>query len=184
MRIKGDRLAITLLLPVAALALYLLLGDPASLWRTTQDNGSPTALAEHLRSQPRDARGWILLARELAAREHFAESADAYAHAVALPKAERDAAIWAEYADTLGMAQGGTLDGRPSELIAHALTLDPNQRQALELAGSAAYERGDYAVARRHWDALLAQLAPGSRQAQELAAAIERSDRHAHVRLP
>ena len=71
-------------------------------------------------------------------------------------------AVWCEYADALGMAQGGRLEGRPRELIERALALNPAHPKALEMAGSAAYERGDFAAAARHWKALLAQLAAGS----------------------
>ena len=183
MRVAADRWLIALLLPVAAIALYLVLGEPTVLTGSVQQTSAAT-LATHLRAQPRDERAWILLARELAEQDRFAESAQAYAAAIALPKAGRDAAVLAEYADVLGMAQGNSLQGEPTALIERALLLNPQHAQALELAGSAAYERGDHAAAVRHWRALLAQLPEGSREAEELTAAIARSDRYARVRLP
>ena len=183
MRIAADRWLIALLLPVAAIALYVIVGEPASL-TAAASRPSAASLDRHVRAQPRDERAWILLGRELARQERFTDSAQAYAQAVALPKAARDAGVLAEYADVLGMAHGGTLQGEPTEIIERALRLDPRQRQALELAGSAAYERGDHAAASRHWRALLAQVPAGSPEAQELTAAIARSDRYARVRLP
>ena len=183
MRVAADRWLIALLLPVAALALYLILGEPAVFTASMRPTSAAT-LEEHLRAQPRDERAWILLGRELAQQDRFAESAQAYRQAVALPKAARDAGVLAEYADVLGMAQGGTLQGEPAALVERALLLDPHHRQALELAGSAAYERGDHVAAARHWRALLAQLPQGSEEARELTAAIARSERYARVRLP
>jgi cytochrome c-type biogenesis protein CcmH len=52
------------------------------------------------------------------------------------------------------------------------------------MAGSAAYEKGRYADAAKHWKQLLATLPPQSDRHQELAAAIERADRKAAVSLP
>ena len=135
-------------------------------------------LSAHLEKQPRDARGWVILARLAADRERFEEAAQAYAKALAAsPKVAADAAVWCEYADALGMAQGGNLAGRPRELIDRALALDPNHPKALELAGSSEYERGDYAAALGFWRPLLAAQQPGSRAHAELAAAIARTER-------
>jgi cytochrome c-type biogenesis protein CcmH/NrfG len=44
------------------------------------------------------------------------------------------------------------------------------------MAGSAAFERGDYPTALRQWRALLAQLPPDEPQARELGSAIGRAE--------
>jgi len=135
-------------------------------------------LRAHLERQPRDARGWVILARLEVDRERFGEAAQAYARALAASsRVAADPAVWCEYADALGMTQGGNLAGRPRELIDRALALDPNHPKALELAGSSEYERGDYAAALRYWRPLLVAQQAGSRAYAELAAAIARTER-------
>ena len=135
-------------------------------------------LRAHLEKQPRDARAWAILARLQFEMDHFAEAAQAYAKALALPsKVANDPAVWCEYADALGMTQQGKLAGRPGELIARALALKPNHPKALEMAGSAEYEKGDYAAAEAYWRQLLTALEPGSQQHKELSAAIARAER-------
>ena len=141
-------------------------------------------LQTHLQRQPRDARAWVILARLQAETEHFAEAAQAYETALALPsKVANDAAVWCEFADALGMMVQGRLSGRPRELIDRALALNPNHPQALEMAGSAEYGQGDYASALRYWRPLLAGLQAGSQVYTELAAAIARSERLAATTL-
>jgi cytochrome c-type biogenesis protein CcmH len=142
-------------------------------------------LGAHLEQQPRDARAWVILARLQADTDRFTEAAKAYEKALALPsKVARDPAVWCEYADALGMTQGGRLAGRPRELIGRALALNPNHPKALEMAGSAEYGQGDYASALRFWRPLLAALTPGSQAYTELAGAIARTERLAATALP
>jgi cytochrome c-type biogenesis protein CcmH/NrfG len=142
-------------------------------------------LRAHLERQPRDARAWVILARLQGESGRFAEAAQAYEKALALPtKVAGDAAVWCEFADALGMTQGGRLAGRPRALIDHALSLDPNHPKALEMAGSAAYEQRDYASALRFWRPLLVTLEPGSQAHAELGAAIARAERLAATAIP
>lgn len=184
--------ALALLLALLALGLYLRAGSPDTQLaevpgpRAAEAAVSAGAAAEdearrlraHLERQPRDARGWVILARLHADRDRFGEAAQAYAKALAASsRVAADPAVWCEYADALGMMQGGNLAGRPRELIGRALALDPNHPKALELAGSGEYERGDYAAALRYWRPLLAAQQAGSRAYAELAAAIARTER-------
>jgi cytochrome c-type biogenesis protein CcmH len=185
---RNVAIALTIVVSVLACALYLLLGDPLAL--RTADDVAPSAAAgierlrAHAERHPRDGRAWVLLARELATRSQFADAVAAYERALAQPKLANDPGLWCEYADALGMAQGGTLAGRPAELVAQALALDPAHPQALEMAGSAAYEARDFRTAVVHWKALLARLPPQSSQAIELGAAIARAERLAGTTLP
>lgn len=150
--------------------------DPAALLKS---------LNEHLAKQPRDARAWAILARLQFEAERFPEAAQAYEKALALPtKVANDPALWCEYADALGMTQGGTLSGKPLELVRRALAISPHHPKALEMAGSAAYEQGDYAGALNYWRPLLAALEPGSKMHAELVAAIGRAERRAKVTIP
>ena len=181
---RWSRIALAIALPLLAALLYACLRHPATLQRTSETAVSAATLAAHVDGHARDARGWVMLARELAPADRFGEAAQAYERALTFPKVARDAAVWTEYADVLGMAQGGSLEGRPAELISRALALDPQQPQALEMAGSAAYARRDYGQAAAHWRTLLGQLGPGDSRERELAEAIARSERLARTSLP
>ena len=141
-----------------------------------RDARPPVArLEQQVRHAPRDGRAWVLLARRYAERDDFAAAAAAYEQALAVsPRVARDPLVWCEFADAVGMAQGGSLRGRPRELIQTALALDARHPRALEMAGSAAYEAGDFGRALGHWQTLLAQLEPGSPEQVELGAAVAR----------
>jgi cytochrome c-type biogenesis protein CcmH len=139
-------------------------------------------LEAHLERTPRDGRGWVILARLNFANERFEAAARAYERALgASRKVAQDPQVWCELADALGMAQGGSLKGRPREMVDKALGLKANHPRALEMAGSAAYEARDYERALLYWESLLAQLDPQSREHRELGAAVERLRRRSQV---
>jgi cytochrome c-type biogenesis protein CcmH len=179
----------TIALPALAFGLYAVFGNPLAIGEgpaaATASTGNAgivpprrDELLRHLARNPRDGRGWVLLARVDFETDRFADAAASYEKALATsPKIAADAGIWCEYADALGMAQGGALAGRPRELVMRALTLDPAHPKALELAGSAAYELQDFAAAAQYWQQLLAQLPTSSARHRELAAAIARAER-------
>lgn len=179
-----------ILLVVLALVQYAITSDrhavrkPANRSVAVADDLRAPTYRENLAAQvardPRDGRAWVLLARTEFQADRFSEAASAYAKAVAAsPKVARDAGVWCEYADALGMAQGGSLAGAPHDLIARALAINPAHPKALEMAGSAAYEAHDYASAAKYWRGLLAQMQPRTQEHGELAAAIDRADEFA-----
>lgn len=188
--------ALAVVLAASLIALYLKAETPgdrdearAPVAETV--NGSDEAdaivrrLRAHLEQQPRDARGWAMLARLQFGMDRFADAAHAYEKALALPsKVANDPAVWCEYADALGMTQKGSLVGKPRELIDRALALNPNHPKALEMAGSAEYAQGDYAAALRFWRPLLAALEHGSQAHAELEAAIARAERFSLMPIP
>jgi cytochrome c-type biogenesis protein CcmH len=142
-------------------------------------------LAQFLERHPRDGRGWVLLAYAEMEADRFEAAAAAFEKAVNVaPKVAADPAVWCEYADALGMAQGGSLAGRPTELVMHALALRPGHPKALEMAGSAAYERREFKLAAEYWRSLLPQLAPGTQPHGELSQAIARAERLGALSLP
>ena len=182
-RPAGRRTAIVLViaLPLLAAAGYLVLGNPRGLDpMQTQATISPQQiegmlgkLVERLKQNPDDAQGWVMLARSYKVLGRFPEAADAYGHAGAL--LDTDAALLADYAEVLSQTQGGSLRGKPAELIARALQIAPDEPQALLLAGAEASDRQDFAGAAKHWERLLAQLEPGSEEALTLEAAIAKA---------
>ncbi|HVQ62393.1 MAG TPA: c-type cytochrome biogenesis protein CcmI, partial [Burkholderiales bacterium] len=111
-----------------------------------------------------------MLGRSYAVMGRFGDSSAAYAKAVA--RVPDDAQLLADYADSLAMAQGRTLQGEPDKLLKRALVADPRNVKALVLAGTAAFDRGDRAGAIRYWERALAVLPADSEMAQRVGASI------------
>lgn len=182
-------LVLVLALPLAAAPLYLYLGEPdglsaapAGMNARAPQHDSPAdvgamvdALAARLQQEPDDIEGWRMLARSYTATDRHAEAARTYA--LLAQKLPGEAGVLADWADALGTAQGATLKGEPERLIGKALELDPRHVKALSLAGSAAFERGDFVAAERHWQAVLALIPADSAFAQSTAASIDAARR-------
>ena len=184
-------LVVAIALPAAALALYGSLGHRQAIENAAafRDFAGPLTaekapafralLARHLADDPRDARAWALLGRVELALDRFAQSEAAFQRAVADGKVARDPGIWCDYADAAALAQDGRLEGKPAQLIARALALDPSHPRALEMSGSLAIERGDPAGAARQWRLMLDRLAADDPRRGDLARAISRAERMA-----
>ena len=179
-RRRGVAWALGAGVPVFAVALYLLVGNPQALLGPQSDPHALSAqqletmverLAARLREGSDDVEGWKLLGRSYSALGRFADSAKAYARAAALEP--RDAQLLADLADVLAMAQGQRLEGEPEKLVARALELDPKNLKALALAGTAAYARKDYAGAVAHWEKMLPLVHPESEDARAIRANVE-----------
>lgn len=142
-------------------------------------------LERQLQRNPRDARARVLLARmDVEAGAHAAAAAG-FERAIAdSPKVARDAGVWVELAEAKALQQGGRLAGEPAKLVDHALALQATHPQALDLAGSAAYEAGDYKAAAGHWKQLLAALEPADARREPLTAAIQRAEQRSRFALP
>ncbi len=128
-------------------------------------------LAQKLKDQPNNPEGWAMLARSYARLQRSAEALQAYAKAVAL-KGD-DAQLLADYADVMAFQNDRKLAGEPTQLIERALKLDPNHPKTLALAGSAAFDRKDFAGAVRHWEHLARLSPPGSEFLNELQSGID-----------
>lgn len=127
-------------------------------------------LGAKVRERPDDARGWALYARSTAALGRFNDASAAYERLAKL--VPNDADVLADWADTLGMAQGQSLAGRPRQIVEDALRIDPANRKALALAGTAAMDAGDYASAVRYWESLEAQTPAGTEDQAQVRAIV------------
>jgi cytochrome c-type biogenesis protein CcmH len=107
-------------------------------------------LAARLSANPTDADGWAMLGRSYMAMGQEAEAVAAFARVVELRP--NDANALTDYADLLAVQNGRQLEGEPMKLIERALKIEPDNLKALALAGTAAYNRGDYARAAQLWD--------------------------------
>jgi cytochrome c-type biogenesis protein CcmH len=188
---------VTLAVPLFAAALYAAIGNPAGLSAQPLSDtaaaatatAAPTApepevspeamqamlatLAQRLEKPSADPatdlQGWTMLARSYAGLQRFADADRAYARAIAL--APRDAQLIADRADVLAVLQGQRTAGEPERLIAEALRIDPRNIKALALAGSAAFERREFASAIGYWQQAR-ELAPDG---SAFAAGLDRS---------
>jgi cytochrome c-type biogenesis protein CcmH len=180
--------AIALGIPIIAVALYLRVGNPAVIspsatttppapfgnsaqadTRFTQQRmeANVAALAKRLEQNPADTQGWIMLGRSYTTLEKYSEASNAYAKATALKPDDAD--LWADYAFAMAMARGQRLHGEPFQLVKKALTLDPENPKALELAGNAEFEAKNYKRAIEYWQHLLQKTPSDSELTQILS---------------
>jgi len=173
--------ATAIALPVTAVGLYLVLGAPGALdpeQRQPQLGRADVEamvekLAQRLQNRPDDAEGWAMLGRSYRVLGRNEEAAAAYARAERVVLA--DSRLLVDYAESLALAHGGNLQGRPAELVARALELDPGNPLALMLSGAVSFQREDYAGAIRRWEKVQALLAPGSEEARAVGDSIAKA---------
>ena len=175
-------LIVATLFPITVIALYLILGSPNYL--TTEDQTATTAtsarspdalLAElklRLEQNPTDREGWAILANAMMSLGKYAQAVGAYEKLYALTG--DDPEVLVGYADALTMLEEGALNDRAITLLDRALKINPEQPQALWLAGMAAEARGDLPGALEHWHRLKPALHADPQAQSELQALIER----------
>lgn len=197
--------ALAVLIPVAAVGLYLKIGAPeaipsqaaapqATATSANPEGGSPHStsfdtiramtekLAAHLKDNPDDGTGWAMLGRSYNVLGRFAEASDAYARAEKL--LPPDAQLMADHADALAMSQGQKLDGEPLVLLQRALNVDPANFKALALMGTAAFDRKDYKGAVAYWEKVVKTAPADSEFTQSLQTSLEEARALAEGRTP
>lgn len=176
----AQSIAVGVAIMIGSALLYAYLGKPAGLEpsQVTATVESPREfdakdadaaieqLVGLLKTQPDNIEAWTLLARALNAMHRYADASRAYKNLTAL--APGDAQLLTEYAGSVAMAQGASLQGEPEQILARALAAGPGNTKALSLSGSAAFERGDYDAAITLWEKVLA-LAPADSEIAKVA---------------
>ena len=148
---------------------------------SAQMEGMIAKLAERLKSQPDDAEGWAMLGRSYAAQGSHAEALPAFKRVFELrPK---DAQALADYADALAVVNNRSLEGEPEKLILQAVRLDPTNVKALALAGTVAFNRGQYNEAATLWERAVRDADPQAEFVKPLQGAIEEARRRGGVAL-
>jgi cytochrome c-type biogenesis protein CcmH len=170
---------VLLALPLLAIPTYLSLGNLASIGMANEDTG-PAAqvsaaaganangdmpsieemvagLAQRLADNPEDAQGWLMLGRSYLVLNRLKDAEDAYAKAYALVQSRVE--VLTGYAEAIARNNNNSLIGRPQELLKSALAISPKDTKTLWLSGISAMQRGDGAVAIKHWKALKATQA-------------------------
>lgn len=182
-------IVVAVLIPLIAVPMYLVLGTPAaldpSMAAAPQQEGahdiSPqriAAMMEQLKSRlqnnPDDVEGWVMLAKTSQALGKHDESVRAFREIV--KRSPPDAQLLADFADTLAIANGRSLDGEPQQLIEQALAVDPNNVKALALGGTVAFQKKDYAKAALLWRRILESVPAETEFAQRIQSSIAEAE--------
>jgi cytochrome c-type biogenesis protein CcmH len=191
-RINAFTYGVVAFIPIGAVALYFVVGNPKGVTTAGAGPASPQSapnqpgmmsdqqiganiqkLADRLKQNPNDVQGWTMLARSYMMQERFSDAASAYEKLTALNANDADA--WADYAEALALANDQNLAGKPTEALNRALKIDPRNQKALDLAGSAAFQAHDYQKAIDYWQQLLKLLPAGSEELQTVTGQISKA---------
>jgi cytochrome c-type biogenesis protein CcmH len=110
-------------------------------------------LADKLALNPNNGDGWALLAHSYVELKEHKNAVGAFAKAVEL--IPNDPQLFADYADALAVTNNGNFEGKSTELVEKALSIDPNHPKALLLAGTIAFNKADYSKAIANWEHLV-----------------------------
>ncbi|MDP2903975.1 MAG: c-type cytochrome biogenesis protein CcmI [Methylovulum sp.] len=165
--------------PLLAITLYVGLGTYQAIEPSPERLAATTAapkledinkmvgkLAEHMKTNPTDAQGWIMLGKSYKYLQHYPKAVDAFAKAYQLLGDRPD--IMLLYADALAFVNDEQLAGKPAELVFKALALEPDNVTGLWLGGMAKAQAGDALAGIKLWRKLVALLPPESPAQQEV----------------
>jgi len=167
----GLGMALSVMLPMAAVLIYLSVGSPQALDMPQRNSAEvpPDAdmttlvaeLQERMEAAPDDVNGWMLLGRSYRSLQRFDESLDAFQRARDL--APNDPGVAVELAEAMIFAAGpGNVAPEVGALLEQALTMEPELQKALWLSGMVAMQAGNDLQAVRRWETLMPLLEPGS----------------------
>lgn len=172
-------LGLALGIPALAVAGYMVFGTPAGLDPANvagQQGFTAEEIAEmvgtleaRLKKEPDNAEGWMMLARSYLVLQDYPKAGAAYARLAQLVPDDPD--VFADWADVVA-ATKGTVVGDADALAQKALAIAPDHPKALALAGTAAYQRADYAAAAGYWEKILVRIPPGEEVAVGIRASV------------
>ena len=158
-------MVLAVLLPVAAMSTYVLLGRPEGLDpQMTEAEASQQlpdlqamadSLAQKLQTDSSDPQRWVMLGRTYRALNQYDKALPAYQKALEL-RADDDIAL--ERAEVLALLRGGDFSGEPWAVIRQVLAKNARHFNGLALAGSASYAQGDYKKAIQYWQLARSEL--------------------------
>ena len=163
---------VLIVVPLLSTGFYFLLGNYPAVshsaemsvdterLKLAEINKMVTRLAEKMQANPDNAQGWLMLGQSYRALEQYPKAVEALANAYRLLGDKPEVMLL--YADALANANDKNLIGKPSELIAKVLALEPDNMEALWLGGMAKAQSGEDQAAYDTWKKLLGLLPPGS----------------------
>lgn len=155
---------------LAALALYLVVGDPgyddqpyearvdqwATELETLEAPQIAAVVARRTRDNPEDRQAWEMLGVARFEAGDTIGSASAFRRALAIDP--EDPRSWARLGEAMTRAQQGVVGADAEAAFREALARDPEQPAALYFMGEAALARGDAEAVRRYWTPLMGML--------------------------
>lgn len=177
---------IVLALPLFSLPLYFYLGSPELIQPgplQTVQNENPhtegrlppvdqmvTALVERLQENPTDAEGWFLLGRTYMVMQDYPRAAATFEKLHQIVGDQP--VVLLSWADAQSMAQSGSMQGKPTELVKKALELAPTNTTALWLAGMVEDQAGNHDAAIKLWERLTPLIQDDPRSRERVASLI------------
>lgn len=174
---------LAILVPVAGVAFYLVVGAPGTpdfpyaqrtaeiaaavsqsaardelLRRVPNIDEAIKNLRARLEREPGDLEGWLMLARSSLVLERYDEAAEAYGRAYRLSNRQPD--IASDYAEALITAGDGTVTPEARRVIEGALAADPMNPKARYYLGLAKAQSNDVKGALQEWIDLVALSSP------------------------
>lgn len=127
--------------------------------------------AAKMEKDPKDLKGWAMLARSYRLLGRNEDAEKAYVRAGSF--IDSDPQLLADYADTIAINAKGNFAGKPTQLINKALQLDPDNLLALWLSGTASYNAKNYKAAVQTWEKLLKLMPSNTDEARAIEASID-----------
>jgi cytochrome c-type biogenesis protein CcmH len=148
-----------LALCVASVALYRIIGTPASITAQPPQTleGAIAELRTALKQHPNEVEGWRLLGQTLTSQQKFDEARDAYARAAALAPDNADVLTEAAQSRMFADAQH-KLDATATTMLQHALQVQPQHQRARWFLGVSQRQSGQPAQAAKTWEPLLTMV--------------------------
>ncbi len=115
-----------------------------------------TQIEQRLSNQPNDVEGWAILANTYSRLERYPDALRALERLYQLKP--DDPTVLLRYAEILSINNHGLFTEQAIALIKEALVLEPDNVNALWLAGLAAHKQGDRDTAATYWQTLLPRL--------------------------
>jgi cytochrome c-type biogenesis protein CcmH len=170
-RRRAVAVAALVVLPLAAVGIYLALGSPllpdqplaARLTEARANQSMESLIAQveaHLAQRPEDGRGWEVIAPVYLRLGRFDDAVKARRNALRLngDSAEREAAL----GEALVFGANGVVTAEAKSAFEKAVTLDAAHVQARYFLGLAAEQDGDRTRAAATWRALIETAPPGA----------------------
>ncbi len=170
-------------LPLLSLPLYFAFGTPETLLPqasapsadkkfSKQDiENMVSKLAARLQEDPNDPKGWLMLARSYKALGRLDDAHQAYSKIG--PELGADSGVVLERVELEIYRTKGKVDADTVRMLNGVLKAEPNNPNALMMAGTVAYNRGQYKEAITRWEFLKKQLTPGSEEEKYVSEAIQ-----------
>ena len=176
---------VSLTTPVLAFVIYFNIGTPIALAPPllAQANGAERItpqkleamaeqLSQRLEKEPQNAQAWVILGRIQRALARNEEADVALQKALAL---ELNNDVMIERAGVLVQKNNGSFKGEPWAIINSVLKSDPQNSNALLLAGSAAFSESRFKDALVYWEKVYGLLPASSPDRRGLAEAIDKA---------